>query len=307
MIEGRQMMKASIPTYRPLRKRAPGSTRPRVPIAIVWMLAIIGAAVAAGHLVLVLRHLTAAQFGIASICWMAVMILVREDWRQREWSSSISASLLGLLMLAIAWSNALWMTDTERQFLFLFPLLGATALALLASGFGGLRQYWRELTILFFLGVPRGYISEWIDLSPMTAKLAAFALWYGGRDVQLIGTEIVLAGGSVNVDKSCDGTGVISYLLCLGIVFIFLFPVRGAQRVLALIAAPVLAFITNMIRVLTLALMEAAGRHDAFEYWHDGSGSIVWTLLPVLLFGMVALCLLPKRLPVETPGTMVPT
>jgi cyanoexosortase A len=259
-----------------------------------YSLSLMALVLVAGHLALVLRHQSTAQFGITLICWYAVACLTWKDWRLLKLSSSIPATTLGLFLLGVTWSNALWMTDAREKFLFLYPLIGGVGLASVASGFAGLQQYWRQLVILLFLGIPRGFVSEWIDLSPVTAQIAAFFLWYAGRDVQLLGTEIIMPGGAVTVDKGCDGTGVISYLMCLGVVFVFLFRVRGARRVLALILAPFLAFLTNLARVISLALMEAAGRHDAFEYWHDGSGSLVWTLLPVLLFGLAGFWILPK-------------
>jgi cyanoexosortase A len=278
---------------RPSPDRAPAGSDPVSRFSLGWM----GLLLVAGHLILVARHQSAAQLGITFICWYAVGLLTWKGWRQLKLSSSIPATFLGLLLLGIAWSNALWMNEAREKFLFVYPLIGGLGWALLASGFVQLQQYWRQLIILFLLGVPRGFVSDWIDLSPMTAHVAAFLLWYAGRDVQLIGTEIVMPGGAVTVDKGCDGTGVISYLVCLGVVFVFLFRLRGARRVLALVAAPLLAFLTNMMRVIALALMEAAGRHDAFEYWHDGSGSMVWTVLPVLLFGCLGLLILPKNTP----------
>jgi cyanoexosortase A len=278
------------------RQSARNQARPSADTDILsrFSLSLMALALVAGHVVLVLRHQSTAQLGITLICWYAVGCLLWKDWQRLKLSSSIPATVLGFFLLGVTWSNALWMTDAREKFLFLYPLIGGVGLALAASGFAGLHQYWRQLVILLFLGIPRGFVSEWIDLSPVTAQVAAFFLWYAGRDVQLVGTEIILPGGAVTVDKGCDGTGVISYLLCLGVVFVFLFRVRGTRRVLALILAPFLAFLTNLARVITLALMEAAGRHDAFEYWHDGSGSLVWTLLPVLLFGLAGFWILPK-------------
>jgi cyanoexosortase A len=260
-----------------------------------WLLAGVGSATAILHLVLVYRHQTSAQLGITVICWYAVVTLITQRWRQLDLSSGVWARLVGLLLLGLTLFSGVWIAGAHEKILFLYPLFGVAGLGLFASGFGGLRQYWRELTILFFLGIPRGFISEWVDLSLVTAKLAAFVLWYAGQSVQLVGTEIVLPGGSVTVDKGCDGTGVISYLVCLAVVFVFLLRVDGSRRLLALLVAPMLAFVTNMIRVLALALMEAAGHHEAFESWHKGSGSIVWTVLPVILFGFLCLLILPKR------------
>ncbi len=255
------------------------------------------------HLGLVFWHQTSAQLGITVICWYAVITLVLSDWRRFDLSSLPAEKFLGFLLLLFALSSVFWISDARESFLFVYPLLGATGLGLLASGIRGMRRCWRELVILFCLGIPRGFISDWVDLSGVTARVAGFGLWHGGWELRLAGTTIIMPGGSVTVDKGCDGTGVISYLICVGVVFVFLFPVRGAKRGVALALAPVLAFFTNVLRIMALALMEAAGRHEAFEYWHNGSGSLLWTMLPVLLFGLFGLILLPgKTRMAEEPG-----
>jgi cyanoexosortase A len=276
---------------------------PENPPRKIQYLALGGAMLVLVHLVMVLRYQTSAQFGITMICWYAVVTLVMQGWRGLQLTGLAFTRGTGLLLLGLTLIGVFWMSDGREKFLFVYPLMGGLGLALAASGLGGLGQYWRELTILFCLGIPRGFISEWVDLSPITAKTAAFAIWYLGQDVRLVGTEIVLPGGAVSVDKGCDGTGVISYLICLAVVFVFLFRVDGVKRVMALVWAPVLAFLTNMIRVVVLAFMEAAGRHDAFEYWHKGTGAIVWTVLPVILFGILSLFLLSgTRKPMSDAG-----
>jgi cyanoexosortase A len=151
------------------------------------------------------------------------------------------------------------------------------------------------LTVLALLGVPRLLLSAWEGLAVITAKAATFVIWYLGHEVELQGVVIVMPEGAVVVDQGCAGPGVISYLICLAAVFVFFFPVNMARRVLAFVVAIAIAVTINLIRVVVLAFLENAGRHDAFDFWHQGTGGQLWTMLPVLLFGTVAIGMMGRR------------
>jgi cyanoexosortase A len=205
-------------------------------------------------------------------------------------------------------SNSLWFDRSKSGFLNVYPVLAGLGLSLLASGLGGPRQFWRELTVLFFLGIPRGIAISHVDLALITARVATFWLWYLGQDVKVEGNEISLPGGSVNVVKSCDGTSAISSLLCLAVVFLVFFRPSRVRAVLTPVAAVSLAFLTNSFRIALLAVALAVGKQETFKYWHEGKGSVVWSLLPVLLFGTFCLFLTrrPTPVPSNPPGGEVP-
>jgi cyanoexosortase A len=166
----------------------------------------------------------------------------------------------------------------------------------MASGFAGVVRFWRELVILFFLGIPHGFLLGLVDLSHTTARFAGFLLHYFGRDVQLNGAVLALPGGVVEVVKSCDGTGAMAYLACLAVVVLVLFPVRRWLRFTLVPVAMAIAFVTNGVRVASLAVIEASLGTKAFDYWHTGGGATLWTVLPVLIFGGLCYFLLQFQL-----------
>ncbi|NEP49713.1 MAG: hypothetical protein F6K65_13220 [Moorea sp. SIO3C2] len=72
-------------------------------------------------------------------------------------------------------------------------------LALLASGFRGLKQYWQELLILFTLGVPKLLLPYLPNINPITAKFSAFVLWYSGANFVLQNSYIILPKGRIAI------------------------------------------------------------------------------------------------------------
>jgi cyanoexosortase A len=249
------------------------------------------------HLVLVYRHRSTAQLGIAVLAWWAAAVLLCRRRRDLKFDSGWVATLVGLAVLAVALLNACLYTSHRGGFIDLYPLLAAAGLGLLASGFTGLKQYWRELLLFFFLGIPHGFLIEVVDLAPTTAKSAGFLLWYCGMEVRVTGLDIALPGGMVTVNYNCDGMGAITYLLCLSVMFLLLFPTQRADKVLAPLLAMGLAFLVNAVRVALLAVIKAEGGEETFNFWHQGHGSLLWTVLPVLLFGLYGYWLLRRSQP----------
>jgi exosortase/archaeosortase family protein len=48
----------------------------------------------------------------------------------------------------------------------------------------------------------------------------------------------------------------------------------------------VIAFVVNAIRVALMALLVAGGDKLAFDYWHEGTGSNIFSLVTMMLFGL---------------------
>ncbi|MCL4180308.1 MAG: cyanoexosortase A [Verrucomicrobia bacterium] len=254
--------------------------------SIRW-LAVILAVLVGLDLVLVQRHQSSGQFGITLLCWSAlIMSLRRHTTFLRHSRVGPAVWLAGYSLIALLFVNLWWRGLSWNHYLSLYPIWVGIALGLLAGGWAGVARFWRELTILFFLGIPHGFLLDLVDLSEVTAQFAALLLHYVGKDVILTGTEISLPGGAVEVVKSCDGTGAIAYLTCLAMVFLLLFPTTRWQRVVTLPLAIGIAFGTNAVRVAMLAVITASAGEHAFDYWHTGQGSMLWTGLPVLLFGV---------------------
>ena len=246
------------------------------------------------HLLLVARNWSAGQLGINLICYLAVIVLLRRRKDPVVGDSGALPTLTGMALLGLLFLNSAFYRPGQKELLYLFPLLGGLSLSLLAAGFRGVRIFWKELTILFFLGVPRGFLAQWIDFAPITAQAAGFLLWYAGYDVKLTGVDLGLPGGSVIVSSDCDGTEAMTYVVCLAVVFMMLFPLRWGQRTQVALLALGASFLINAVRVAVLAVIQSTGNSHAFDFWHQGQASFLWTMLPVLVLGGFCLWLVRK-------------
>ncbi|MGI2901984.1 cyanoexosortase A [Tolypothrix sp. VBCCA 56010] len=257
----------------------------RLKNAQFWLLAI-GAGLIAIHITLTWKSNIPSLLGSSLLFWIAVSSLIWEKRHSLNLESGVLPSFLGLSIIAIILFKSASLTSFGG-FLFLSPFILALGLALLASGFRGLKQYKGELLALFFLGAPKllpSFLIKHITL--LTAKLAAFILWYTGFEITRSGVNIYLPTGSIEVASGCSGVQIIFQQLGLAIIFILMFPLNRQQKILAPIVAATLGFIVNGVRVAVMGVIVAKGNPEAFEYWHHGDGSLIFSMIAVIFFGL---------------------
>lgn len=221
----------------------------------------------------------------------AVLSLLNERWKSLSFQTSLSSMIIGSLIVGflLARSSA----TPSISFLLGFPLLGALALALLASGFKGIHQYKKELGILLFLALPRLILPLLVDPTLWTAKFSATALWYLGFPVIRDGLNIQINTGIVEVYPGCSGIDSMIHLLSLSGLYILMFACGWVQKILVAIAALIIAFIVNGFRVALMAYLVSISNDAAFDYWHEGDGSLIFSVIAVLIFG--SLCFILMR------------
>ncbi|NEU75155.1 cyanoexosortase A [Hassallia byssoidea VB512170] len=257
----------------------------RLKNAQFWLLAI-GAGLIAIHITLTCKSNIPSLLGSSVLFWIAVSSLIWEKRHSLNLESGVFPSFLGISIIAIVLIKSASLTSFGG-FLFLSPFILAFGLALLASGFRGLKQYKGELLALFFLGAPKLLPSLLIKhITLLTAKLAAFILWYTGFEITRSGVNIYLPTGSIQVASGCSGVQIIFQQLGLAIIFILMFPLNRQQKILAPIVAATLGFIVNGVRVALMGVIVAKGNQEAFEYWHHGDGSLIFSMIAVILFGL---------------------
>ena len=169
----------------------------------------------------------------------------------------------------------------------LSPLISGLGLILIGFGFSGLKSYWRELLVLSSLLIPGTTVMEFFDISHATATLSGNLLWYSGFSVIQDGTKLILPTGFVDVYPGCSGLQSMIQLLTLAFLFMMLFPMGWTQTVILSFAAIAVAFLVNGIRVALMAVLVAQANDSAFDYWHIGDGSQLFSMVAVLLFGSV--------------------
>ncbi|MEB3181104.1 MAG: cyanoexosortase A [Nostocaceae cyanobacterium] len=248
-----------------------------------WLLGI-GAGLITINLTLLSQSGEISQFAMSVLFFLAVASLIWDNRHSLILESEIFSSFLGGLMIAfVLWKSA---TLPSPDFLRLSPVFSGLGLALLASGIKGLKQYWQSLTILFFLGVPEVILSSLIDISPLIAKFSGFILWYSGFTVSIQGVHIHLPKGGVEVTPGCSGLESMSYLLGISAIALVMFPIQKQKRIFVPIVATTLAFVLNGIRIAILAVFSASGNKAAFDSWHQGDVSRMFSMIAIVIFGL---------------------
>ncbi|EKQ71127.1 exosortase, cyanobacterial variant [Leptolyngbyaceae cyanobacterium JSC-12] len=251
-----------------------------------WLLAI-AAAIVVIHLSLLSRLDNSDIFATSVLFWLAVGSLIWDNHETFNLESGWVASIIGFLILALVLLRSAFSPDSVSS-AWALPFVATLGLGLLAAGFKGLRQFWKELTIFGLLAIyPLLQLTlQAIDLSELTAIAASFNLSYLGFPVQRQGVFLVLPTSRVEVYGACSGIQSILQLLCISVLFLLMFPLRSRwQRVLTVVAAVVIAFVVNAARVALMAILNNAGDKNAFDYWHEGTGSLIFSAIAVLIFG----------------------
>ena len=232
----------------------------------------------------------ANDFSLLGLSVLFLLAVSSQLWERRDrlnFDSGVFVSFFGASLLALLSVKSLYLTG-GNFFPCLFPFFSAFGLALIASGFKGLKQYWQELLLLLLLAVPNVLASWLVDYHPslLTAKFASYFLWYFGFDVTRQGASIYLPTGAVNVYAGCSGLETMLYMLSLSLLTLAIFPAKRYQKVLVPVVAVLLGFLVNSARVSLMAILVASGDQQAFGYWHGGEGSFVFSAIGSLLFGM---------------------
>jgi cyanoexosortase A len=230
-----------------------------------------------------------AHFYMSIVFWLAAGSLVWEKrnlLKQSEGKSDILSIVVGSILIALIFFKSAVVSDKLDPFLRIAPFLSGLGVGLLAGGFRGLKQFWRELVILFFHGIPRVITLPLSNVvTSLTAKSAHVILWYLGFNVMRDGNFVALPTGRVQVYEGCSGMEAMNYLLGLAVVCLVMFPTKQ-NKALVISFAIACGFIINSLRVAAMALLVASQRLDLFKYWHEGEGSLAVGMIAVILFGI---------------------
>lgn len=249
-----------------------------------WLMGIMGGIVAI-HLTLCSRTNRTELFGTMLLFWGIVLYLLWEKRDQISLESDLFSSLIGGILLGWILLKSLLIFDYE-YFLRIVPLVGLVGVGLMASGFKGLKTYYPELIIFLWLGFPPGALSKFFNLSLLTSKTSAFMLHYSGFEVSRQGLFLSLPTGRIEVYDGCAGANIIHQLIGLAIIFLFMFPTPLLYKFILPIIAGLIAFFTNGLRVALMAILVANGQPTQFEYWHQGDGSLLFSMVAVFFFGL---------------------
>jgi exosortase/archaeosortase family protein len=66
--------------------------------------------------------------------------------------------------------------------------------------------------------------------------------------------------------------------------------------------AVITAFVVNAARVALLAVLVSLSQLEAFKYWHQGTGSVIFSMIAVLIFGLFCWFAILKDQPPNNEG-----
>ena len=215
-------------------------------------------------------------------------------WQRKEKiniRSSMFSSFIGLILLIIVIIKTISLFYFESIFLTLVPFCSCISLALIASGFRGLGQYWKELFFAWFLFFPEdtiGFsINNIVKITNITANFATYFLYYLGFDVTNKGNEVLLSLPNMGeyqaiVNYSCTGLPMILLMLKLSLLLISFFPVQKSQCFSIPMVSITIGFVLGVIRVCIMTLM--IPEQVTFDYWHGAEGSQIFSTVAIMIF-----------------------
>lgn len=243
------------------------------------------------HLTVTWRRGYTDLWGISLVFWVTVCYLIWKKRNNLNLASGSISSFLGTLIIAFVLLESIFYIN---KFPYISPFVSAIGLGLIASGFKGLKQYWQEIVLLFFPSAAYATLLFLVDLPTLTATFAHFVLWYLGFSASRHGVKITLSTGVVEVNPSCSGLESIFQLWVIAILFLAVFPTDWKQRILLPVVASLLGFVMNLVRVVLMTILIAFNNYKAFEYWHTGDGSLLISMIYIIVF--VVFCLYLVRL-----------
>lgn len=245
---------------------------------------------------------------LAVVLWGGALICIEDQLEQLRPQPGWLGLLLGtpLLLWVLARTAVIVSVD---NLLFVLAPLAALALTLLCLPLRHIHRFRDPLICLGLLPVFRvlGVMLPERPLSLFSAQIVGFWLSILGLDVLVDARRVILPGGAVEVGNSCNGYEIISQLMCISVVFLLAFPVRSwLSRLLLLLAAPLIALLSNTIRIALLAIFTGLGSAQGkslFHFFHDDAGSLIFAGVAVFVYGMLYMALLERELgPVEATG-----
>jgi cyanoexosortase A len=263
-----------------------------------WFL-ILGSALISIHLTCLWKLDLGEALSTSFVLWAAVCTLL---WKRRDqliFESGLFSVIIGIIFISLALIKSQSLASVD-PFIRIFPLIAALGLVLMTSGIKALKQYWQELLILGSLIIHHGYLSQLFDISKMQAECGSLLLYFLGYDASRQGVNIVFPTGSVEVNPGCSGYNSILQLIQLSIIFLMIFSTPKWVKFLVPIAAVVIGFSVNVIRVSIMAVL-SLNNPTAFKYWHDGDGSLIFSMIAVSLFALLCYFLIQPEVAIQSP------
>lgn len=238
----------------------------------------------------------------AALIWGGALICLEDQFESLEPHPQWIGLVLGAPLLIWVMMRTARVLHWDGM-IFILPLLGCIALALLCEPIRGIGRFRDSLMCLVMLpafNVIMKLIPE-EPLSVLTAHMSGFWLGILGFDNIVNNKSVLMPTGGVEVLPACNGIDMIAQVICIAVIFQLAFPLRSwMSRFLIFTLAPLIGLASNTFRIAILALCVANGNGKGsglFRFFHDDLGSLVFSGIAVFAFGMLYMRLLERELP----------
>ena len=252
---------------------------------------------------------------VLGIIYVCFFFKFYQKQNEISFSSSLMSRLIGLILIFIPLVRSRFILFIEEgssfQYLsFLFVFISILGYLILIIGFKGLKQFKKELIFLSIASVLLPFINIIISvagnsikdnfLTVISAKFATFFLWYLGFNPVNQASIIDVNGGAINVIWGCTGWHLFMILLQLSCCVLFLFRSSFENPIFPFIISFLISFFLSIIRLIIMALV--VKDKVAFDYWHHGQGSSLFTTASMILFWGIIFFKLPNSLSFDLPS-----
>jgi cyanoexosortase A len=268
----------------------------------LWLL--LGSLIALHYLLVIHRSSgSLTQVSIAFLVWWGAW-LCSEDVTNTQQPNPTRVSLfVGTSILTFCVIRGSY-TIHPDNLLSLLPLLEGFALGAMYKPFSGLAEF--RSSFYVFLLLPLNVILYRLLILPeepislFTASSSGLLVRAVNSEVVVNGRDVLLPSGGVRVYGACNGTDMIAMLIIVSAILLICFPVRKwLDKIFLMLAAPLVAIICNSFRISLLALLASnpSTETDAlFDFFHEEAGSLIFSVVAVVLILATHLILLRHQL-----------
>jgi cyanoexosortase A len=219
------------------------------------------------------------------LLWASIAVLLWDRRHHFKINQDKVSGFLGYFLVAAV--LVLSVVRPGEKMLGFFPLVAYLGWFLIFIGAAQSKFYLKEFCILAIFGIPKLVPDTAFGLAPVTAKVAAYTLWYLGYPVSSNGVYIQVPNGGVEVVAACSGINLILHMLSISVIFLCVFPTRRSHCIPFAILAILLGFLMNGVRVAILAALSPPQFSAQFHYWHSASGASLFVLLTLVIYGVL--------------------
>jgi exosortase len=194
---------------------------------------------------------------------------------------------VGTLMIGVGWLTLSWGFRRQVQPIWhLGALLMVLGAFLAVVGSEVLVEFLAAFAVLIFLVPVPSTLRERIalPLQSYIAQTTQIVCEAFGMDVERQNSLLTVNNTQVAIAEACNGMRYLFALILVCYLFAFAAPLRGYVRVLLLALSPLVAMVSNVIRLVPTVWVFGNFSSAAAERFHDISG---WVMLVAAFLAMV--------------------